>query len=541
MAHIHSVYDTDKHFSINPITRAIKNEASTKTCVIQYDHNSERFTFEIPRTVEDHDMSLCNVVQVHYININPQTKERKTGVYEVDDLQISPEGDDVVILSWLISQNATQLVGSLNFLIRFVCTTDGNLDYAWNTAIYTGISVSSGIYNGDVIVEEYADILAQWEERITALELGGNTVKTVNGIEPDENGNVEIETGNPVESDPTVFDWAKKELFNKADLTGSIDSDPFKTIDGVEYYRYHAGSSYGFTWNNPDPKPGAVTITARGVSQYGGTNGTRLKTIYDDGTYGPDIYIIVSGESRTVTVTTDASKTLAKITGNYDMENWVLLDMSVMSIQANYNRGLPVADANAAGGVLADPATDADTIPARVKDGRLFVAGATDAQIADVVNAYLADNPISGDSGYRVIATYETVEETSQIEVTEDMDGNPFSLKSVVAVLDQLTDDTSREINYFMFYANSIAVDTYVQPYFSKYKYVYWALKTDGDLLTTTEIATTEDGNIRVSTPDAITKRYATPDGLKNGIASIRIATLDTMRVVGTKITIYGK
>lgn len=170
MVHKHSVYDTDTHFSINPITRALKNEASGKTCVIQYDHNSERFTFEIPRYIDGHDMSTCNEVQIHYLNINPQTKEQKTGVYSVDDLQISPEGNDVVILSWLISGNATQLVGSLNFLIRFACVTDGNVDYVWNTAIYTGISVSSGIYNGDIVVEEYADILAQWGERITALE-----------------------------------------------------------------------------------------------------------------------------------------------------------------------------------------------------------------------------------------------------------------------------------------------------------------------------------------------------------------------------------
>ena len=44
MAHKHSVYDTDTHFSINQITQAIKNESSSKTTLIQYDHNSERFT-----------------------------------------------------------------------------------------------------------------------------------------------------------------------------------------------------------------------------------------------------------------------------------------------------------------------------------------------------------------------------------------------------------------------------------------------------------------------------------------------------------------
>lgn len=167
------------------------------------------------------------------------------------------------------------------------------------------------------------------------------------------------------------------ELFDKADLP--LDTQSFETVDGVEYYRYHAGATYGFTWNNPHPQKGAVTITARGVSQYGGTGGTRLKTVYDDGTSGPDLYIVVGGESRTVTVTTDENKTLSKITGNYDLEDWVLLDMSVMSVKAEYlvqeEYVLPVATADVLGGIKADPKTEADTQPVRIgADGKLYTA-----------------------------------------------------------------------------------------------------------------------------------------------------------------------
>lgn len=173
LAHIHSVYDTDAHFKIDGVTRAVKNASETKTMLVQHDHNSERFTFEIPRIVDGHDMSTCNVVQVHYINIDSRNKENQySGVYEVDDLQVSPNGDDVVILSWLISGNATQYVGSLNFIIRFVCSSDGAVDYAWNTVIHSGVTVSAGIYNSETIVTEYPDVLAQFEERIAALEDG---------------------------------------------------------------------------------------------------------------------------------------------------------------------------------------------------------------------------------------------------------------------------------------------------------------------------------------------------------------------------------
>ena len=167
MAHIHSVYDTDAHFQIDGVTRAVKNASATKTMVVQHDHNSERFTFEVPRLIDGHDMSTCNVVQVHYINTDSTDRTKfSTGVYEVDDLQISPGNEDVVICSWLISSNATKHVGNLSFVIRFVCSTDGEIDYAWNTAVHSNVYVSKGIFNGDVIVKEYADVLEQWRQEL---------------------------------------------------------------------------------------------------------------------------------------------------------------------------------------------------------------------------------------------------------------------------------------------------------------------------------------------------------------------------------------
>lgn len=183
MALRHGVYDSDTHFSINPTTRVLKNEGSTKNTLIQYDHNSERVTFEIPRTIEGHDMSLCNRVEVHYNNIDAQTKVQSHGVYTVDDMQISPEDENVVILSWLISHNATRYVGSLNFLIRLSCVEDdGTISYAWNTAVYSGISVSTGIYNSKVVLEEYADVLEEWDAKLEDTIYGVMTAAEMDEI-----------------------------------------------------------------------------------------------------------------------------------------------------------------------------------------------------------------------------------------------------------------------------------------------------------------------------------------------------------------------
>lgn len=166
MAHKHSVYDTDSHFKINKVTHAIQND-SGKIVLIQHDHNSERFTFEIPRMIDGHDMSQCDEVQVHYINIDSVDKSKiSRDVYDINDLGISPDSDDVVICSWLINGNATKYAGSLNFLLKFKCVTDGVTEYVWNTAIHSGVSVSSGMDNGEIIVGEYSDILEQWRHEL---------------------------------------------------------------------------------------------------------------------------------------------------------------------------------------------------------------------------------------------------------------------------------------------------------------------------------------------------------------------------------------
>lgn len=168
MGHIHSVYDTDKHFTIDPVTRKITN-VSGKAIIVQGDHNSERLTFELPRYIDGHDMSMCNEVQVHYLNseaVSPVTSA--PGIYRVDDLQISPNSDDVVVLSWLVSGNATKYVGKLQFNIRFVCTSDGEtVDYAWHTGNFTDIFVVSGIYNGEEIpTEQQHDAIMQLFEQL---------------------------------------------------------------------------------------------------------------------------------------------------------------------------------------------------------------------------------------------------------------------------------------------------------------------------------------------------------------------------------------
>ena len=183
MAHIHEVIDSDKCFTIDPITRLIVNDAGNKkTQLIQNDHNSERFSFQLPRYIEGHDMSLSNKVEVHYINLDQTSNERSVGVYEVTDLALS-EDNESVLLSWLISNNATKYVGVLSFAICFKCMSDNVIDYSWNTAINSSIQIAKGMYNSEIITKDYIDVLEAWkEEFMSSIGLSGGCLRTIDPI-----------------------------------------------------------------------------------------------------------------------------------------------------------------------------------------------------------------------------------------------------------------------------------------------------------------------------------------------------------------------
>lgn len=159
----HPVVDKDRRFSIDAFTRAVTYQSDAKLILGQYDHNSERFTFDAPRYIEEHDMSKCNKVRIHFINVGD--KGRNSDVYEVDDLQVCSEDDQLVTFSWLVSQNATRIEGSLNFVVELKCLDENDpdiIEYSWHSTICTGIKIAAGMDNGDSVVEQYSDVLERW-------------------------------------------------------------------------------------------------------------------------------------------------------------------------------------------------------------------------------------------------------------------------------------------------------------------------------------------------------------------------------------------
>ena len=165
MTHLHEVRDSDSHYIINPVTMEITNANGEKNTLQRGDHNSEILTFELPKEIEGHDMTLCNKVEVHYKNISSEDKTKVSAdFYKVLDLKADETEPGTLAFSWKVSGNATKYSGALEYRILFACVDeDGIYVYKKWTKVFKGITVEDGFENTEHIEETYSDGFEQFK------------------------------------------------------------------------------------------------------------------------------------------------------------------------------------------------------------------------------------------------------------------------------------------------------------------------------------------------------------------------------------------
>ena len=199
--HNSQILDWDPCFKIDPISRAITTDAK-KLSIMQYDHNSERFTFAMGRKVEGHDMTAC-IVRIHYTNIG-NSRSTSSNIYPVTDITpctfneetgeyTTDENGNMVCFTWLVPGLATRYAGTLNFIVEFTCKdTDKNSDtydqviYRWNTNIFKSIYINTSLNHDDEVAVLYSDLLEEWERKFqsyyedmdAAVEAGKEDLRT---------------------------------------------------------------------------------------------------------------------------------------------------------------------------------------------------------------------------------------------------------------------------------------------------------------------------------------------------------------------------
>lgn len=236
-----SVVDADSHFIINPVTRTIQNDGEKN--LVQFDHNSERKTFECPRFVEGHDMLNCNKVIVNYLDND------LPGVYEVDDLTM--KDTNTVMFSWLISSNATQKTGNIFFAITFMCVqTNGDVTYRWNTAINQGLKVIEGMNQNSTIVYDNVDILEQWKQQLFGTSDG-------------EISKIQEATNECLKQIPSDY----SDLNTKVDKNTTSISELKESLDDKAYNIEHTGN-YTIYDRKIHVKPYGVDVETGKINEY---------------------------------------------------------------------------------------------------------------------------------------------------------------------------------------------------------------------------------------------------------------------------------
>ena len=162
--HIHSVSDSDAHFVIDPDTRQITSMSPTPNVLMQNDHRSEIYTFEIPRYVEGHDMLKCNRIRLHFINVGSGKQEYRDSA-ELS-LRTNPADATTLISTWEIRRQAIQYAGKLCFLLQYLCVEDSAIVYEWHTDTYSDVEIRATFDNGEPATFEYSNILEDWYQKL---------------------------------------------------------------------------------------------------------------------------------------------------------------------------------------------------------------------------------------------------------------------------------------------------------------------------------------------------------------------------------------
>lgn len=312
MAHEHPVKDTSSLFIINE-DRQISYGGEKKPVLTEKSHNSEEYTFSLNRTIDGHDMSLCNLVRIHYVNIG--SPDKFYGVYDATSF-MNVESDYIGV-KWLVSRNATMYPGQLNFSIEFSCIgDDGIVEYTWNTAIFKDITVLPVLNNTDDVVESNVDVIANlisdYEEVKTIVESISHqqnqmldAISSIEHAKPNKSdvANALSVTDNlnnstRVMSDDIPVSYLPHDISftmrsgNTLDL-GSINDDRFNFESGILHYNAVTPSplvSIDGTFDMPIKKGTTITCSISGISSDGDLYGVSFILIGPKDADGSDTY-----------------------------------------------------------------------------------------------------------------------------------------------------------------------------------------------------------------------------------------------------------
>lgn len=142
--------------TVNWMTRKIDIPDDLTFLGVESDDDVRRVRFVIPKHYRDVDLSDFSI-SVNYMNANAEGD-----VYQARDISIE---NDVITFTWLIGRRALAYKGDVKFNICLKKTDISDptvVEKELNTTI-ASLPVLEGLETSEAVIQQYADILLQWE------------------------------------------------------------------------------------------------------------------------------------------------------------------------------------------------------------------------------------------------------------------------------------------------------------------------------------------------------------------------------------------
>lgn len=226
-------FDDGKIFMVNPDTRKIT--ISVKYSSVVGDNGSQILTFGIQRYIDGYDIMDCNDVAIHYNIISEEDGNiLYSDVYQCDDLRISETDENVILVSWKLSKNATKFNGILSFTIKYSTTYVDEEDqvkeiYALQSRICEKLRIFTRVNNSQQVVEEYGDVLQQWKEDLEKSK------PTVN-VSKDENVTTISITDKDGTTTATILDGVDGKSAYELAVENGFEGTEEEWLESLKYY-----------------------------------------------------------------------------------------------------------------------------------------------------------------------------------------------------------------------------------------------------------------------------------------------------------------
>ena len=180
------VTEVDKKLYIDFDTRQILIPNSIHQLGVESDDDVKKLTFSVPKTYYDCDLSTFRIF-INYMNA-----QKEGDLFAVKEEAVR-EVDGNLEFDWIVGRHAVAYKGTAIFN---VCMKKGSMqpdpedetqeifvvDQEFNTTV-AKLPVLEGLETGEAVIQEYPDILMQWEEQLFGIENSAKSNITQKGSE----------------------------------------------------------------------------------------------------------------------------------------------------------------------------------------------------------------------------------------------------------------------------------------------------------------------------------------------------------------------